>query len=143
LYLNTFLMSTPVMAQKSEIVSGWRKHIVLMHSYPQSVPSSTELLISRSNSSHFLPGFKYHYPQQVSWSEDEQQHVSFPEIAKLISKNTCVCRWYCFCTWCYYTANSDQPFIATDAVAHFVSVVLTCPLSLQTSNTLWKWRWCC
>ena len=34
----------------------------------------------------FLPGFKYHCPQQVSRSEDEQLCESFPQTVKIVSK---------------------------------------------------------
>ena len=53
----------------------------------------------------FLDSSKYHCPQQVSWSEDEQLCESLPEMVKLISKNTHICERFCFSTPYYCTRN--------------------------------------
>ena len=76
----------------------------------------TELLIYRSNCSHF-PGFKYHFTQQVSRSEDDRLRESFPETVKIVSKNAHVRKQFLF----FYSVllhcqSSDRPFIAAYAV---------------------------
>jgi len=72
----------------------------------------------------FLDSSIYHYSQQVSWSEDEQLCMSFPEMAQLICNNTCTCKLFCFSTLCYCTANSTTVH-SSRCCSSFISVVLT------------------
>ena len=65
----------------------------------------------------FLDSSKYHCPQQVSRSEDDRLRESFPETAKIVSKNTHVRkRFLFFYSVLLHCQSSDQPFIAVCAV---------------------------
>ena len=65
----------------------------------------------------FLCSSKYHCPQQVSQSEDDRLRESFPETAKIVSKNTHVLkRFLFFYSVLLYCRSSDRPFIAACAV---------------------------
>jgi len=83
----------------------------------------------------FLDSSKYHWPQQVSRSEDEQLRESFSETAKIVSKNTHVCKRFYFSTLYYCTADPPTDRYSM-CCSWFVSVALTCPLFLQIGNTL-------
>ena len=66
----------------------------------------------------FLDSSKYHCPQQVSRSEDDRLRESFPETAKIVSKNTRVRkRFLFFYSVLLHCQSSDRPFIAA-WVAH-------------------------
>jgi len=65
----------------------------------------------------FLDSSKYHCPQQVSRSEDDRLHESFPETAKIVSKNTHVRkRFLFFYSVLLHCQSSDRPFIVACAV---------------------------
>ena len=67
----------------------------------------------------FLDSSKYHCPQQVSRSEDDRLRESFPEMAKIVSKNTHVHkRFLFFYSVLLHCQSSDRPFIAACAVVH-------------------------
>jgi len=67
----------------------------------------------------FLDSSKYHCPQQVSRSEDDRLRESFPETAKIVSKNTHVRkRFLFFYSVLLHCQSSDRPFIAACAIAH-------------------------
>ena len=93
----------------------------------------------------FLPGFKYHCPQQVSQSEDEDLHESFPEMAKPVSKIHTYANDFVFLL--HITALPIlQPTVHSSmCLVHSISVVLACLLFLQIGNTLWNcrhaWQW--
>ena len=78
---------------------------------------TAELLICRSNCSHLLDSSKHHCPQQVSRSEDDRLRESFPETAKIVSKNTHMRkRFLFFYSVLLHCQSSDRPFIAACAV---------------------------
>lgn len=56
----------------------------------------TELLISRSKCSYFYSWSQVSLLLQFSWSEEERLCISFPEMVKHVSKNTCVRKPFCF-----------------------------------------------
>ena len=65
----------------------------------------------------FLDSSKHHCPQQVSRSEDDRLRESFPETAKIVSKNTHVRkRFLFFYSVLLHCQSSDRPFIAACAV---------------------------
>lgn len=78
----------------------------------------TELLISRSKCSYFYSWSQVSLLLQFSWSEEEWLGISFPETVKHVSKNTCVCKPFCFLLVVLYCQSSDQTFIAADTVVH-------------------------
>ena len=62
--------------------------------------------------------------------------ASFPETAKIVSKNTHVWKRFCFSTP-YYALPILRPTIHSSmCCSSFVSVALTCPLFLQIGNIL-------
>ena len=102
-------------------------HKFLIGSYPQSVRPSC--WFARATVLTFLPGFKYHCPQQVSRSEDDRLRESFPETAKIVSKNTLVRkRFLFFYSVLLHCPSSDRPFISSMCCSSLVNVALTCPL---------------
>ena len=116
----------------------------------------TELLIYRSNCSHF-PGFKYHFPQQVSRSEDDRLRESFPETVKIVSKNAHVRKQFLF----FYSVllhcqSSDRSFIAACTVVRSsvqrLHVRSFCKSATPSENlgthgsnkrkyNMWAWLW--
>ena len=94
-------------------------HNLLMHSYPQSMSRPTELLISRSNSSHFSSWIQVSLPSTGFLVRGWATACEFPRNSKSHLQKYMRMQTNFFLYWVLlYCQYSDQPFIATDAVAH-------------------------
>ena len=92
-------------------------HTILILSYPQKRTNRVADLQEQLFSLFFLDSSTYHCPQQVSRSEDDRLRESFPETAKIVSKNAHVCKRFLFFYFVLlHCQSSNRPFIAACAV---------------------------
>ena len=93
----------------------------------------------------FLPGLKYHHPFLVSRLENEQLHVIFLEMLKIVSKSACIRKWFSFSTRCYCTANIN-PLTkrsydrSSRCCSSFISVVFS---YMSSGFRLWQYSHTC